>query len=164
MPTTSRGIRETTNKMAGAKEIAVPYLSIQSKYPQAVADVLDQRVGYEGKSKDQVFNTDPSRMIWRLAYIQPHDPSCDNEDDFVAALATDTKVCIKASCANWRGVVELHGLPLPVQIMDRLRERAKVICGNKDEPEVINNVEENVVTIDMVYQKLCELEKLINRV
>jgi hypothetical protein len=138
------------------KEIMIPFTAAKSRYPTAVANILDQLASSEAtEAKDKA----PDKFKWIIVYTQPVDPPTRKRAEYLRQLEDNTQVFLVARGFRWKGAVELKG-DLPEQIKSRYDERARLVCQESD-PSEVNGLDDG--DDDEVNEILLMVQKLAVR-
>ena len=132
-------IKEYDKALQGAKEIAIPYSLICSRYPSFVANIMEK---LHESTAEIAKKKSPEDFKWHFAYKQPDDPKTFSQESFVEELCNKTDVYLIARGFNWRGGIKLEG-KVPTQILTRYQDRAKIICSDV-KAKGVENVENNL--------------------
>ncbi len=105
-------------------EIKLPYGIVASRYGPEAAAIL--RTLQDGKAEDA--KSKPAKDFnWSIGYEIAADPDTKDAAEFAQYLANYSAAWLVCNGFKWKAQVKLSSIP--EQIMARLEERARLICG-----------------------------------
>lgn len=119
----------------GLPEIDIPYTVAAARYGAAIAAMCRRKAL---SSAAEAREKPADKFRWSLVYDMAADPDTTDEADFLVALQGASKVYLVGRGFKWRDWEELP--TIPPQIMARLEERARLICGQRGQPPELSLV------------------------
>lgn len=111
-------------------EINIPYAVASTRYGGAIAAMMDRKASSRAL---EAIDKSADKFRWALAYsIGPDPEDTLDENEFLEALKENTSVYLVGRGFKWKAWESL-GI-IPPQIMARLEERARLICGQRNSP------------------------------
>lgn len=107
-------------------EIKLPWPVAAARYGTAIAALMGRKA--TSRAMDAI-DQPADKFNWVLAYKMADDPATADEAEFLAGLKAGTSVWLICRGFKWKGWEELPDIP--PQIMVRLEERARLICGQR---------------------------------